>query len=315
MQLQFQQAVRAFILLAFSTMLFKLHYTGDIYKLINPKYENLSQIASIIFLILFFIQITRVWTARKSHSHHCHEDQSCHHDHGDSPFHSKKLFSYAILLFPLATGLLLSPKVLDASIADKKGAMLMLSNQEQVSQGDNNRLDSESSVQEEKNEKYQEEISSFHQPVDSSNGENQLEISEEEYNKLINQLIQNDTIEMNDSLYAAYYDEIGMNISNLKGKTIKLKGFIYKDKDLSQNQLVISRFLITHCIADASIIGFLSEFTEAPSLNQDTWVEAEGILDITTYNGTELPLIKITDWKKVNEPKTPYVYPISIKIM
>jgi putative membrane protein len=78
---------------------------------------------------------------------------------------------------------------------------------------------------------------------------------------------------------------------------------------------VLSRFLITHCVADASIIGFLSEFSEAPLLDNDTWIEAEGVLDVTTYNGTELPLIKITNWKKVKEPETPYLYPISIKIL
>ncbi|WP_429465445.1 hypothetical protein [Neobacillus sp. B4I6] len=85
---------------------------------------------------------------------------------------------------------------------------------------------------------------------------------------------------------------------------------------MSQNQLVISRFLITHCVADASIIGFVSEFSEpSPSLEKDTWVEAEGVLDITTFNGTELPLIKITGLKKINEPEKPYLYPISIKIL
>lgn len=302
MQLHFQQAFRAFILLAFSTLLFKLHYTEDITKFINPKYEGLSQMASIIFLILFFIQVTRVWSTQKKSHHDCHhDDHSCHHDHGDSPFDTKKAIAYFVIIFPLVTGFFLSPKVLDASIADKKGAMLMLSNQKQK-----NMLGSEPSPQkDEKNDG----------PTDPINLENEKIISEEEYNELVKQLELKNTIEMNDDVYAAYYDEIGMDISKYKGKKIKLTGFVYKEKELSQNQLVLSRFLITHCVADASIIGFLSEFSEAPSLDNDTWIEAEGVLDVTTYNGTELPLIKITNWKKINEPETPYLYPISIKIM
>jgi putative membrane protein len=301
MQLHLQQAFRAFILLAFSTLLFKLHHTGDITKFINPKYEGLSQIASIIFLILFFIQVTRVWSTQKKSHHNCHhDDHSCQHDHGNTPLNTKKIIAYFVIIFPLATGFFLSPKVLDASIADKKGAMLMLSNQKQK---DEQKINS------------QEELSGYDSPADPINMEDKKIISEEEYNEMVKQLELKNTIEMDDYVYAAFYDEIGMDVGKYKGKKIKLKGFVYKEKELSQNQLVLSRFLITHCVADASIIGFLSEFSEAPSLDNDTWIEAEGVLDVTTYNGTELPLIKITNWKKVNEPETPYLYPISIKIL
>ena len=132
MRFHFQQAVRALILLVFSTLLFKLHFTGEITKFINPKYEALSQIASIVFLILFFIQITRIWTVEEHSHQYCdHEDHDCshHHDHGDSPINMKKLISYLIIAVPLITGFLLPPKVLDASIADKKGAMIILSSQ------------------------------------------------------------------------------------------------------------------------------------------------------------------------------------------
>jgi putative membrane protein len=78
---------------------------------------------------------------------------------------------------------------------------------------------------------------------------------------------------------------------------------------------VLSRFLITHCVADASIIGFISELPEASSLKENTWIEVKGVLDTTNFNGTELPIIKITTWKKINEPKEPYLYPISVKIL
>lgn len=302
MQLHFQQALRAFILLAFSTLLFKLHYTGDINKFINPKYEILSQVASIIFLVLFFIQSTRIWSSSREHNHHhCHhDDQHCHHDHGNSNFNIKKFISYSVIIFPLITGFLLSPKVLDASIADKKGAMLILSNHDQ----------SQSSQESERNKNSIDDL-----PEDPNLSENQMEMSEEEYNQLIKQLELQSTIEMKDYVYAAFYDEISMDLDKFKGKKIKIKGFVYKEEGLPLNQLVISRFLITHCVADASIIGFLSEFSDVPPLDQDAWIEAEGVLDITTYNGAVLPLIKITDWKKINEPKTPYVYPISVRII
>ena len=91
--------------------------------------------------------------------------------------------------------------------------------------------------------------------------ENQLEMSNEEYEQLKQKLVQSPSIMMNDSVFAAYYDEINMDIEKFKGRKIQLKGFVYKEDGLEQDQLVISRFLITHCVADASIIGFLSRIT------------------------------------------------------
>ena len=314
MRFHFQQAVRALILLVFSTLLFKLHFTGEITKFINPKYEALSQIASILFLVLFFIQITRIWTVDEHSHQYCdHEDHDCshHHDHGDSPFNMKKLISYLIIAVPLITGFLLPPKVLDASIADKKGAMLILSNQKQTSTADEM---AEKPIEANNINELEEGT------ADVIHGEplaleNQLEMSNEEYEQLMQKLVQSPSIMMNDSVFAAYYDEINMDIEKFRGRKIQLKGFVYKEDGLEQDQLFISRFLITHCVADASIIGFLSELPEAASLQEDSWIEVNGVLDITTSNGIERPIIKISNWKIIGEPNEPYLYPITIRLL
>jgi putative membrane protein len=312
----FQQAVRALILLTFTIFIFKLHFTGEMTKFINPKYLGLSQSASVIFLILFFVQTTRIWTIKESiHSHsHCehnHQNHTCehHHDHGDTPFTIKKLISYSIIIFPLLTGFLLPAKILDASIADKKGGMTILTNQKQTNNGGSSENDNLV-----KNENQYEENHVIDENINPNIME-QNSISEEEYDQLTQRLSASSNIVMNDAMFSTYYDEIKVDIQKFKGKQIALKGFVYKENGFNKNQLVISRFLITHCVADASIIGFLSEFPEASTVKEDTWIEANGVLDIATYNGTELPIIKITDWIQISEPKEPYLYPLSIKIM
>lgn len=299
MKFHMQQAVRAFILLSFSVMLFKLHFTGDITKFINPKYEGLSQSASVLFLILFIIQVTRIWTVKNiSHEHHCqHHDQdhNCNHDHGSSPFNNKKLIAYTIIIFPLVTEFLLPAKVLDASIVDKKGGMTVLSNQKQVKK----------------------EISSDQGDLSIEHTEviDPEEITEKEYEEVKQTLEQSPIITMNDDVYSAYHEEIIMAPNKFKGREIELKGFIYKEDEFKPDQLVIARFLITHCVADAGIIGFLSEFPEASKLEENTWIEAKGVLDISTFNGTELPVIKINKLKEIREPQEPYLYPITIRIL
>jgi putative membrane protein len=304
----FQQAVRAFILLAFSVLLFKLHFSGEMTKFINPKYEGLSQSASVLFFILFIIQSTRIWTVKDISNHqHCHHDDhdhNCSHDHGDSSFNTKKLIAYLVIVFPLVTGFLLPAKVLDASIADKKGGMAVLTNQKQKQEQKTTPNSNESG-----------EPALKENLIDPSRISDPKVYTKEEYEKLKQQLEQSSTIEMNDNIFSTYYDEIHMDLEKFKGREIKLTGFVYKEDGLEQDQLVIARFMITHCVADAGIIGFISELPEASSLEVNTWIDAEGVLETTTYNGTEIPIIKITNWKKTDEPKQPYLYPVSVKIL
>jgi putative membrane protein len=304
----FQQAVRAFILLAFSVLLFKLHFSGEMTKFINPKYEGLSQSASVLFLILFIIQTTRIWTVKEnSDHHHCHHDDhdhNCSHDHGDSSFNTKKLIAYFVIVFPLVTGFLLPAKVLDASIAEKKGGLAVLTNQKQKQEQKTSPNTTEAG-----------EPSIKENLIDQSRISDPKVYTEEEYDQLKQQLEQSSTIEMNDNIFSTYYDEIHMDLEKFKGREIKLKGFVYKEDGLEEDQLVIARFMITHCVADAGIIGFISELPEASSLEVNTWIDAEGVLETTTYNGTEIPIIKITNWKKTDEPKQPYLYPVSVKIL
>lgn len=309
MRFHFQQAVRAFILLAFSVLLFKLHFTGEITKFINPKYEGLSQSASVLFLILFMIQTTRIWTIRANNQHHhCHHDahdHNCSHDHGETPFTTKKLIAYLVIVFPLVTGFLLPAKVLDASIADKKGGLAVLSEQpadkKQVDEGGPNTDQQEDPV-------INEELVDLSRIKDNA-------YTNEEYEQLIQQLEQSSTIDMNDTVFSTYYEEMHMDLDKFKGREITLKGFVYKEEGLEQNQLVLARFLITHCVADAGIIGFISELPEATLLEENTWIEAKGVLDTTSYNGAKFPIIKITNWKEIDEPKEPYLYPITVKIL
>lgn len=307
MKFQFQQAIRAMILLSFSLLLFKLHVTDELTKYINPKFEMLSLIAAILFLLFFFIQLTRIWETKEVHG--CqHSEQVCNHDHGNTPFTFRKLLSYPIIVLPLVTGLLLPSKTLDASMAAQKGGTAILSKNQTNSE-------TEADDRDEVEVPIQNDIIIDENPADPNLSDEKYELSEDEYDTLVQQLETISTIIMDDYLYNLYYEEISKGVNKYKGRTITLNGFVYKEDGFTQQQLVISRFLITHCVADAGIVGFLSEFDEASALAEDTWIEATGILDVTTYNGAQLPLIKITDWKTIDQPEEPYLYPLTVKLL
>lgn len=281
MKFHSQQAFRALILLAFCGLLFKMHYTGEIGKYINVKYSIFTQIASVLFLFLFYIQSRRIWTDRSEDEHKeeaCEHGPGCGHDHshGDASGWTLKPL---ILLFPLVAGFLLPPQTLDAEAAAKKGVLQAAPSTTESRQAQQTQLDKE-----------QQRI-------------------EQLYAGEIQELERMSRIVLDEKKFVTYADTIMNAPDKFIGKPIQLRGFVYKEEGMAPDQLVVSRFVITHCVADAGIIGFLSTLDAAPKLAQDTWIQVEGVLDVTDYADNRLPVIRISGWKKVDPPTDPYVYP------
>jgi putative membrane protein len=129
------------------------------------------------------------------------------------------------------------------------------------------------------------------------------------YKETIDELLKQDTISMKEEKFASYADAITLYPDLFKGKSIQLKGFVYKEEGMNKDELVVGRFIITHCIADAGLIGFMVKMDEAPGLESDTWIEIEGVLDMTKYGDFDMPVIKVSSWNTVSAPDDPYVYP------
>lgn len=311
MSFNLQQALKAFILLMFSGLIIKFHLTGEIGKLINQDYNLLSKIAAAIFLFLFIMQLPRIWTKEHHHDHDHECNHSCDHTHVDDQKPFVKIISYIIIVFPLVTGFAIPPKVLDASIAEKKGVFLNKANV--VEQQDKPLENSNDDTSEPS-------LSSSDQnsnPTDQTNGTeevHELPVQEQiDPEKvlvpMIEEILKEPVIQMKAGNFVIYGDTIHYDPEKFSGKEITLKGFVYKEEGMTESQLVISRFVITHCVADASIIGFLSEFKGAKDVKEDTWIEATGIIDVFDYGSLKLPRINVTEWKIVDEPTEPYVYP------
>lgn len=285
--------LRAIILLGFAGFIFKLHYTGEIGKYINMKYVAFSQIASVLLVFLFFIQLYRTWLAKENEHHHedCGHD-GCDHDHGfSSGWTWKTVVSYTILIVPLVTGFLMPAKTLDASIASNKGVLLASPGKGDPKPTEDGSGDPSANIE-----------GSSSPPV----------YFDDLYTEKINEMKSEPQIQMAnaDRNFVSKYDTISLYPEQFKGMPIEMMGFVYKEEGLMKsNQLVLSRFIITHCVADAGLLGFLAQMDEASQLEKDTWIQVKGTLDLTTYGDMELPIIKVREWKVVDPPKDPYVYP------
>lgn len=285
MVFQSHHAFKALALTAFALFFLKLHTGGTVTKYVNPSYALLSLWAAYAFFFFGFIQLFRLWRRKNKPSLPSHS--ACCQPSPTKPS-GGRVISYCILIFPLLTGFFLPPQTLNASIAAKKGAGLFMQQEAAIS----------------------DQLSPDHQELVVD----RKEIQQTEYNRRMSQLEKKRTINMTHDVFEPYYGRIQANPQKYVGRMIKMSGFVFKENKLPDNQLVLSRFLITHCVADASHIGFLTEFDKAPGIKQDTWLEINGTIALTSYNGVEMPVVQITSWKEITEPVEPYVYPLYIKI-
>ncbi|WP_226526849.1 TIGR03943 family putative permease subunit [Metabacillus niabensis] len=120
MPLQKRQAIKALILLVFASFLFILHQSGEMTNFIHPNYLHVSQFASILFLILFFFQVPRIFRPLDAEPDHTHcSPWGCHHE--EEGFSIKTIFSIGMIIVPLLTGLMMPYKTFGAEETLKRG--------------------------------------------------------------------------------------------------------------------------------------------------------------------------------------------------
>ncbi|WP_051128291.1 DUF1980 domain-containing protein [Amphibacillus jilinensis] len=103
MRFSFIHAFRSMILLLFVLLMGNLHYSGDIFMLINPDYQNLNGLAVFILVILFLVQLQRVWFQIEVCGYACEHD----HVHDKGSLNIKTCLAYLIIVFPIFMGFIL----------------------------------------------------------------------------------------------------------------------------------------------------------------------------------------------------------------
>lgn len=93
------------------------------------------------------------------------------------------------------------------------------------------------------------------------------------------------------------------------GQDVNVSGFVYHDARLPERQFMVSRFVITCCVADAFAIGMTVEAVNAADLENNTWINVQGSLDITSIDGDSAPMIRASSIETISAPEQPYLYP------
>ncbi|WP_071527162.1 TIGR03943 family putative permease subunit [Nodosilinea nodulosa] len=94
-----------------------------------------------------------------------------------------------------------------------------------------------------------------------------------------------------------------------QGQTAKVTGFVTHIPGWPENMIMISRFVLTCCAADAYPVGLPVELpagTAPPAA--DTWLAVEGRMQTTVLEGKRRLAIGSATLTEIPEPRTPYEY-------
>lgn len=98
------------------------------------------------------------------------------------------------------------------------------------------------------------------------------------------------------------------NIDNYVGMKINFTGYVYRVYDLKDNQFILARDMIVSSDFKSVIVGFLCEYDKVKDFEDGTWIEITGEITKGNYHG-DMPIVKVTEIKKVDTPNEEYVYP------
>ncbi|MCS6825811.1 MAG: TIGR03943 family protein [Caldilinea sp.] len=93
------------------------------------------------------------------------------------------------------------------------------------------------------------------------------------------------------------------------GQPVDVIGFVYHDERLGENEMLVNRFVVSCCVADASAVSMIVRWPDAASLPNDAWVQVKGVLQPGEFNGRALPIVVAQEVIPTALPNQPYLYP------
>ncbi len=92
------------------------------------------------------------------------------------------------------------------------------------------------------------------------------------------------------------------------GEAVDLTGFVFYPEGWPDNYLMVSRFVLTCCAADAYPVGLPVQVASRTPYPVDSWLAVKGEIMTETFEGRRQVAIAPTEVKTIPEPKNPYEY-------
>lgn len=112
-------------------------------------------------------------------------------------------------------------------------------------------------------------------------------------------------IEIADTDYALWYRDMGENLADYSGKTVKFRAQIRRDPRLSDNEMLAGREIMACCAADTAYSGLVCEYAGASFYHPGEWlmVTAKIVLKKHALYKTKGPVLVVTTVARTDPPE------------
>jgi uncharacterized repeat protein (TIGR03943 family) len=93
------------------------------------------------------------------------------------------------------------------------------------------------------------------------------------------------------------------------GEEAVVSGFVFRDDAFADNQFMVSRFVVSCCVADATAVGLIVSWPDSPHLPLDSWVEVHGTFVMGQFKDEPSPILAADSVIPIGTPDQPYLYP------
>lgn len=199
----------------------------------------------------------------------------------------EKAFSYTLFCFPIVSGLFFPIATLDSDIVKAKGFHFPVAQAE--------------STDPFMRRQFLRPDTSIYYGKEGYRGV--MEKGKKEF-------VTKDSVTLNDENFLKGMETIYNYPGEFTGKKLSFKGFVFKDDSSKKEQYFLFRFGIIHCVADSGVYGMLVKKPEGVEWKNDDWIQIEGEISTEFYQPfhANIPVLEVTKWNKVEQPKEQYVF-------
>jgi len=259
---------------------------------IAPRMELYVKLSAVVFMMFAVFQLFASFASLRGQPLDC----GCGHPPAKSFWPNAA--AYGLLLAPLLMGYFLPDSALGSALVDKKGIVLSANNAAAKSKATED--PSREPAPEQAGAMNDEQLLASFQTGD---------LYEDQYAALAVQLIKQNPIVVRDDAFLEITTAIDLFSDRFVGKRVQIEGFVYRNEDMAQDQMVIARMAMECCSADSTPYGFLIQYPKASSYADDTWLRVAGTLNTVDWDGYRIAMLEADTIQPIEAPETPYVYP------
>ncbi|RXJ03823.1 TIGR03943 family protein [Anaerobacillus alkaliphilus] len=303
--LGFHAYIRGIILFGFALLILGFIITDNMKYYIAPKMMPFIYFSIIVFFLLGILQIFR--STKKGQAEE-EIDCDCGLDHQVKGPGWIKLLIYSIFIVPLLMGFMIPDQALNSQVAANRG-IIYGSGMNLAKPVDSSTPRADQFLNDP--EGYLASLESIDEDIEHFQIEDYYdeEWFSEYYKELMTELLNEPVIQVTDQNYLDIMTLLDLHLESFIGKELEITGFVFREQDFEENRLVVARFSMTCCTADAGVYGTLVETEDAHLYENDMWIRVRGTINKTEYHGYQLPIIQLREVTVVAEPESPYVYP------